>query len=242
MKIIKKKEQGYRFCSEKMDLSEAYAGKKGVSLGTLILYVLVKDCDTRFDSLSAEAEGELGEEHNILNVSDPDFFSSVNNISHIFETQELRIWELTCNYKGVKIHITGRTHGSIISIRSPLSLDINFIPLMVKAETATYSYHDYDPTIIEAIKKKFKMNQKVTIQTLVEMEKQKDVFNEFMGCIRKDLFVFPDRDALSVEGFTAQYLHENYPLSEIGAYNYLIYLRNNPEQAKKDLKNGLPRK
>lgn len=242
MKIIKKKERGYRYYSEKMDLSEAYAGKKGVSSGTLILYVLVKDCDTKFESLSAEAEGELREEHNILNVSDPDFFSSVNNISHIFETQELRVWELTCNYKGVKIHITGRTHGSILSIRSPLSSDINFLPLMIEAETATYSYHDYDPATIEAIKKKFKINQKVTIQTLTEMEKYRDIFDEFMNGMSGDSFIFPDTNAVSVEGFTAQYLHENYPLSEIGAYNYLIYLRNDPEQAKKDLKNGLPRK
>ena len=242
MKIISKRERGYRYYSEKYDLNGAYAGKKGVPVGVLILYVLVKKCDVVFHELTAEAEGELGEPHNILTVSDMEIFSSLGELVNTFSSQELNIWELKCDYKDTDIYITGRTYGSILSIRSPLSSNLNFLPLMSDMETATYSYHDYDPATIEAIKNKFNMNQKVTIQTLIEMEKQKDVFDEFMDCIRKDSFVFPDRDAVSVEGFTAQFLHENYPLSEIGAYNYLIYLRNNPEQAKKDLKNGLPRK
>lgn len=242
MKIICKRERGYRFYSEKYDLNGAYAGKKDVPIGVLILYVLVKKCDVTFTELTAEAEGEIGEPHNILKISDVSMFSRLDDLAKMFSSQELNIWELKCNYKDSGIYITGRTYGSILGIRSPLASSVNLLPLMSEVETATYCYHDYDPATVELIENKFKMNQKVTIQTLIEMEKQKDVFDEFMDCIRKDSFVFPDRDALSVEGFTAQYLHENYPLSEIGAYNYLIYLRNNPEQAKKDLKNGLPRK
>ena len=242
MKIISKREKGYRFYSETYDLNGAYAGKKDVPIGVLILYALVKNCDIVFTELTAEAEGELGEPHNILKVSDMSMFSCLDELTNTFSSQDLFIWELKCNYKNSDIYITGRTYGSILGIRSPLTSSVNLLPLMSEAETATYCYHDYDHATIELIKNKFKMNQKVTIQTLIEMEKQKDIFDEFMDCIREDSFVFPYVDAVSVEGFTAPYLHENYPLSEIGAYNYLIYLRNNPEQAKKDLKNGLPRK
>lgn len=42
MKIISKREKGYRFYSEKYDLNGAYAGKKDVPIGVLILYALVK--------------------------------------------------------------------------------------------------------------------------------------------------------------------------------------------------------
>lgn len=45
---------------------------------------------------------------------------------------------------------------------------------------------------------------------------------------------------IKVEGFTAQYLATNYPLSALGAYNYLIYLREMPGKALADLKAGLP--
>lgn len=242
MKILKKKERGYRFYSEKYDLNGAFAGKSGVPIGVLILYSLVKNIHVVFNKLTAEADGELGEAHNILNVSDTNIFSNVDNLSRIFNAQELKVWELSCNYGGVNIYITGRTHGSVLSIRSPLSSDINFIPLMMDVEMTTYNYHDYDPVTIESIKSKFKINQKVTIQTLIEMGKQKDIFDEFMNGMRGDPFIFPETDAVSVEGFTASNLYENYPLSEMGAYNYLLYLRNNPKQAKMDLDNGLPRK
>ena len=166
----------------------------------------------------------------------------MDNLSHVFETQELRIWGLRCKYKEEEIRIFGRTYESILSIMSPFSSDINFIPLMIEAETATYSYHDYDPATIELIKNKYNMNQKVVVRTLTKMKEHGDIYDEFMNGIKGIPFTFPETGAVSVEGFTAQYLHENYPLSEIGAYNYLIYLRNDPEQAKKDLENGLPRK
>jgi hypothetical protein len=47
---------------------------------------------------------------------------------------------------------------------------------------------------------------------------------------------------IKVEGFTACQLATNYPLSPLGAYNYLIYLREMPVQALADLEAGLPRK
>lgn len=46
---------------------------------------------------------------------------------------------------------------------------------------------------------------------------------------------------IKVEGYTAKDLHENYPLSILGAYNYLISLREEPEEALQLLKEGLPR-
>ena len=145
MKIISKRERGYRFYSEKYDLNGAYAGKKDVPIGVLILYVLVKKCDISFTELTAEAEGELGEPHNILKVSDMSTFSGLDEFANTFSTQELNIWELKCNYKDSDIYITGRTYGSILGIRSPLASSVNFLPLMSEVETATYCYHDYDP-------------------------------------------------------------------------------------------------
>lgn len=48
-------------------------------------------------------------------------------------------------------------------------------------------------------------------------------------------------DWITIEGFTARQLHEQYPLSALGAYNYLIYLREEPKEALALLKKGLPR-
>ena len=60
--------------------------------------------------------------------------------------------------------------------------------------------------------------------------------------MKNNMFSFPEENAIVVEGYNAKMLFANYPLSELGAYKYLIYLREEPEAALADLKAGLPRK
>ena len=67
------------------------------------------------------------------------------------------------------------------------------------------------------------------------------VLNEVKYFALNDKFV-PKDDCYRVEGYSAQEIYEKTYLTKIGAYNYLIYLKEDPEQALKDLKNGLPRK
>lgn len=242
MKIIKKKERGYRFYSEKYDLNGSYAGQGDLPIGVLLLYVLVRDSDIKFRSLSAEAEGELGEPHNLLNVNDLKLFSSPKKLADAFIVQDLFIWELTASYDNIEIFISGRTYGTVLSVRSPLNKKVNVLPLMNHIENCTYNYNGYDISVIERIKKRFNMNQKITIQTIMKMEKHEDIFQEFIQGIYENPFGFPNSSAVSVEGYTAKQLFDNYPLSELGAYNYLIYLRETPKDALSDLRKGLPRK
>lgn len=65
------------------------------------------------------------------------------------------------------------------------------------------------------------------------------VLNEVKYFALNGKFV-PKDDCYKVEGYSAQDIYEKTYLTEIGAYNYLIYLKEDPEQALKDLKNGLP--
>ena len=67
------------------------------------------------------------------------------------------------------------------------------------------------------------------------------VLNEVKYFTLNNKFV-PKDDCYRVEGYSAQDIYEKTYLTEIGAYNYLIYLEKHPEQALKDLNNGLPRK
>ena len=67
----------------------------------------------------------------------------------------------------------------------------------------------------------------------------KDIYFEFYDFVLYEQF---PKDVIVVEGLNAQQLTANYPLSPLGAYNYLIYLREMPEKALADLKAGLPTK
>lgn len=67
------------------------------------------------------------------------------------------------------------------------------------------------------------------------------VLNEVKYFALNDKFV-PVNDCYKVGGYSAQAIYRKTYLTEIGAYNYLIYLEKRPGKALNDLKNGLPRK
>ena len=72
-----------------------------------------------------------------------------------------------------------------------------------------------------------------------KLKTYKKVYREFYDYVLYEDYA---ERPLKEEGMTAQYLAENYPLSPLGAFNYLIYLHEKPQQALADLKAGLPRK
>lgn len=51
-----------------------------------------------------------------------------------------------------------------------------------------------------------------------------------------------ERTLISEQGYDVKRLCKDYKLSIVGAYNYLIYLRQKPKEALAKLKKGLPRK
>ena len=245
MKILQRKEQGYCSFIEKYDLCGAYAGKTGLPIGVLLLYILFKRGDLKFIGMTVEGESEAGEEHDIVHVEKEEealVFKSEESIAGVFLQKELQIWEIKVQYQNVDISVTGRTYGTVLSIRTPLTSRLNLIPLMSALEQETYEYHDYDQQMIDQMKLKFDLNQKAAVQSVMELKKYPDIWEEFEYGFRSNPFEFPQKNAVTVEGCSAEMLHRDYPLSELGAYNYLIYLRNDPKNALQDLKQGLPRK
>ena len=73
---------------------------------------------------------------------------------------------------------------------------------------------------------------------LDKLHKYGDIFNEFYYYVLRETF----EDGVVESGYFASKLVNDFPLSPLGAYNYLIYLREDPEHALADLKAGLPRK
>ena len=67
------------------------------------------------------------------------------------------------------------------------------------------------------------------------------VLNEVKYFALNNRFV-PEKHCVKIRGYSVQDIYEKTYLTEIGAYNYLIYLEKRPGKALNDLKNGLPRK
>lgn len=67
------------------------------------------------------------------------------------------------------------------------------------------------------------------------------VLNEVKYFALNNKFV-PEDDCYRVEGYLAEDIADELGLNTVDSYKYLINLEKDPEQALKDLKNGLPRK
>lgn len=71
----------------------------------------------------------------------------------------------------------------------------------------------------------------------------KDIFEEFFSYARTGRYCSGGKPPVSVVcGYTAELLAKEYGLSALGAYNYLVYLREEPEQTLRELHAKLPRK
>lgn len=88
----------------------------------------------------------------------------------------------------------------------------------------------------------YKYSKKRAEKMVMQMASHIDIFEEFLNYMRIRKFRKKDRSQTQVEGYTAERLCNEFNLSPLGAYNYLIYLKENPNQALADLKSGLPRK
>ena len=107
------------------------------------------------------------------------------------------------------------------------------------------NYRDKDEAVImrEMITKylcyECKMSEKRAKTVIKGLGKHKEIYLEFASYVKNRKF---EKQAISIEGYTAEQLFNNFPLSVVGAYNYLVYLIEEPQNALADLKAGLPRK
>lgn len=90
-------------------------------------------------------------------------------------------------------------------------------------------------------KKKYSMEDWELKETWDYLLQDFRVMNEMKYYATNGSFV-PEKDAYVVEGYTAEKIFEETYLDELGAHNYLIYLKRNPKKALADLKAGLPKR
>ena len=92
------------------------------------------------------------------------------------------------------------------------------------------------------IQQKYGYSDKRASSMLNQMKLYDDIFEEFFNYARIGKFCKKDKTQTQVCGYTAETLHRDYNLSPLGSYNYLVYLKEDPNNALTDLKAGLPRK
>ena len=92
--------------------------------------------------------------------------------------------------------------------------------------------------IMEYIINALGKNQEYAKKAYEKLCKYQDIRNEFYNYVMNE--EFPKENIIKCEGYSAEELCNTTILKPLGAYNYLIYLRDNPEEALANLKAGLP--
>ena len=168
-------------------------------------------------------------------------FNSLYDFLFKFNYDDFDVWHLKIIYKDVEVGIGGDRNSSIIRLTSDEKAQLNILPLLYEIETKSYDYNDCDKTIMKLLKEQYKQTTKRAVLTIEKLLRHQDVYDEFV----KRSFLDENEkidNPITVQGFTAEQLHNNFPLSILGSYNYLIFLREKPEEALEKLKQGLPRK
>lgn len=86
-------------------------------------------------------------------------------------------------------------------------------------------------------------SEKVAEEGYAKFSRHQDILEEFLNWLRQVKYESKDGNKVCVEGYTAKELHEKFDfLTPIGVYNYLIYLREDPQNALANIAKGLPRR
>ena len=160
-------------------------------------------------------------------------------IDSLFTFHNLNAWSMDFRYEGENWHIFYyfvEQQVPRIDISGLPSNKANLSNLIKDVCSSSYFYHDYDRKLVERLRTEFGVpNQRQAVENIQNFEEHEDIGEEFLNCLEYEDFEYPTGpDVVEVEGYTAKSIHEiaGDRLNPLGVYNYMIYLRENPEAAK----------
>ena len=96
-------------------------------------------------------------------------------------------------------------------------------------------------TIIDYLVSVRNQKPEVAAKIALPFEKHDDIRAELEQCIKKQ--EYPQNDPLTIEGYTAEAIAQLALFMDgVGVYNFMVTLRERPENAKRIIADGFPRK
>lgn len=243
MKILSKKQAVYERFVERYELNGLYLGG-GLRAGLLACWLLATDEGMERVSLRAAEEAETGGDRDLLRYEGGSLreeYPEAADFVRRAEERNISEWELHAVYEGKQITLTGDAWGTGVGASYPVKTPVNLLPLLTRAEERSFALHPFPPEQVSRMRESFRLDQRGAVRALNKLAGYPDLLAEFTAGLTAEGFAFPEEGGLCEQGYTARALHEGFPLSPLGAYNYLIYLRESPQEALADLKRGLPR-
>ncbi len=244
MRIISKN-IGYMSNIEHYDLCDTFSDSNA-NKGLIICYIISTRKSVSLVSLELRARHEeIGIDEKwhkrYMAATFGCSFESIYNFINVYGDDDFGRWTLIISYQNTEVTISGEKDKTVIGVSYQKDKKLNLLPLLSSVEVTSYEYNSYDKKVINLIKSKFKMTNKQAIKAIEKLQAYREIYDEFILVIATEKYA-NKYNAITIEGFTAEKLNKDYPLSLLGAYNYLIYLKTSPKEALEDLRKGLPRK
>lgn len=244
MKILSKN-AGHLSNIERYDLCDTFSESLS-NKGLIICYALSTCEDSKLVCLDLTAKHEeIGiPEKWHKKYSATSFersFGSLSSFLNAYDDEDFGHWTAIMNYQNTEVVLSGERGKTEIGVSYPKDKKVNLLSWLSNVETKTYGYNPYDKSVLDMLKIKFRLSDKRAVHAIQKLQRHPVIYDEFVLAVKSGKYV-NSSDAVTVEGFTAETLSTNYPLSLLGAYNYLIYLQESPNEALEDLSKGLPRR
>lgn len=244
MKILSKS-TGHLSNIERYDLCDAFSESLS-NKGLIICYALSTCVGSKLVCLDLTAKHEEigipGKWHKKYSATSFEgSFGSLSSFLNAYDDEDFGRWTATINYQNIEVVFSGERGNTEIGVSYPKDKKVNLLPWLSNVETKTYGYNPYDKSVLDMLKSKFRLSDKRAVHAIQKLQTHPIIYDEFVLAVKSGKYV-NSSGAVTVEGFTAETLSTNYPLSLLGAYNYLIYLQESPNEALEDLRKGLPRK
>lgn len=109
------------------------------------------------------------------------------------------------------------------------------------SNTVMENFEEKEPIIIKHLKTEYSYSDAKAQKALDYLLQVKIIAFEFSYFIENGNFV-PDKYASVFSGYTAKRISTETDLTILGAFNYMVFLKRNPDEALSNLKRGLPRR
>lgn len=221
--------------------------------GLIICYALTTNTNIKFKGIDLNSKIDDSGEFDFTSMpkwssqySNKKFvskFSTIEEFLNEYDCGDFGCWKIKAKFRNFEICIIGSKDSGEIIISYNVDKIINVGNILYETENYIYEYmsNNEDKQIVNILKNEFEMSHKRAVLSIQKLKAHKDIYEEFVNVIGDKDFSKLE-NAIEIHGFTAEQLSKDYPLSILGAYNYLIYLREEPQRALEDLKKGLPRK
>ena len=247
MKLIHKEKIENQFV-EQYEFDNGYYPNNLKCPGLQICYLLYKSTEINDVILSLDCSNKLANERKMISYCDADKEKEISTLTKLIDicySNEIDMWSMSMKYKKNTLVIAGSVRENKIALLYESNKELYLFFFLARIEEKTWKQNTYDIVLLNYMMKKFEISLQTTVASLDRFDKYKEIGNEFMHYVIPEVYGFDQlllinsKRRINIQGYTAKEIIKQFDISELGAYLFLTYLCESPEESKRIMEKGI---